>query len=295
MPSRGITFILIATLSFAIMNVLAKALADLHFSQIVFFRAFGTFIFIFPFMLMKGISVIGNHPKLLSLRAIAGLISLATFFMAIQIIPLGSAISIRYIGPIFGAVLAYFFLHERVNTWQWMSFVIAFSGVIVLKGFDLRVSTAGLLLSITSAFFIGFVFVLIRYLATREHYMTIINYFMAFAILGSLIFMNEWRLPIGNEWYAVGLIGIFGLVGQVFMTQAFSMEEASVLAPFKYMEIVYALIMGLIFFGEGYTFLAFIGILLIVGGMVLNVLAKNKFTKDQSNKATPTTVQNKMT
>lgn len=292
MPNRGITFILIATLSFAIMNVLAKALADFHFSQIVFFRAFGTFVFIFPFMLFKGISIRGNHPKLLSLRAIAGVFSLATFFMAIQIIPLGSAISIRYIGPIFGAVLAYFFLHEQVNKWQWMSFAIAFSGVIVLKGFDLRVSSLGLILSMTSAFFIGFVFVLIRYLATREHYMTIINYFMVFAMLGSFIFINDWRLPIANEWYAVSVIGVFGLIGQIFMTQAFSMVEASVLAPFKYMEIVYALIMGLIFFGEGYTFLALIGILLIVGGMILNVLAKSKH---QSNEVISPLVQKKMT
>jgi len=284
MPNRGITFILIATLSFAIMNVLAKALTDLHFSQIVFFRALGTFVFVFPYMLFKGISLIGNNPKLLTLRAFAGLFSLATFFMAIQIIPLGSAISIRYIGPIFGAVLAYFYLKEDVNKWQWLSFGIAFSGVIVLKGFDLRVSSLGLALSVTSAFFIGFVFVLIRYLATREHYMTIINYFMVVAILGSLFFVNHWRMPIASEWYAVSLIGVFGLVGQIFMTKAFSLETASVLAPFKYMEIVYALIMGLIFFGEGYTFLALIGIFLIVGGMILNVLAKNKKPKLQSNK-----------
>jgi len=276
MPNRGIVFILIATLSFAIMNVLAKALTGLHFSQIVFFRALGTFVFIFPYMLVTGISLTGNNPKLLTLRAITGLISLATFFMAIQIIPLGSAISIRYIGPIFGAILAYFYLKEDVNKWQWLSFAIAFSGVVLLKGFDLRVSTLGLLLSMTSAFFIGIVFVLIRYLATREHYMTIIYYFMVAAILGSLFFIPEWRTPISNEWYAVCLIGIFGLIGQIFMTQAFSLQEASVLAPFKYMEIVYALIMGFIFFGEGYTFLALIGIFLIVGGMILNVLAKKK-------------------
>lgn len=272
--NKGIAFILIATLSFAIMNVLAKSLSDLHPMQVVFFRALGTFVFIFPYMIYHKISIIGNHPKLLSLRAVTGLISLATFFMAIKIIPLGSAISLRYIGPIFGAILAFYFLKEKVNRWQWVSFVIAFSGVVVLKGFDLRVSYMGLFLSLTSAFFIGFVFVLIRYLATREHYMTIINYFMGISILGSLAFVQHWRMPVDNEWYAVIPIGIFGLIGQIFMTRAFSMQEATVLAPFKYMEIVYALIMGLLFFGEGYTVLSFAGIVLIISGMILNVLAK---------------------
>ena len=113
---------------------------------------------------------------------------------------------------------------------------------------------------------------------------------MVTAILGSLIFMSQWRMPIANEWYAVCVIGIFGLVGQIFMTQAFSLEEASVLAPFKYMELVYALIMGLIFFGEGYSFLALIGIFLIAGGMILNVLAKNKVAKVKSKDATSSVI-----
>lgn len=272
--NKGIVFILIATLSFAIMNVLAKSLSDLHPMQVVFFRAMGTFVFIVPYMLYHKVSLIGNHPKLLFLRALTGLISLATFFMAIQLIPLGSAISIRYIGPIFGAILAFYFLKEEVNRWQWISFLIAFSGVIILKGFDHRISYWGLFLSLTSAFFLGIVFALVRYLATKEHYLTIIIYFMGISILGSFAFMQHWRWPILDEWYAVLSIGIFGLVGQVFMTRAFSLEQASVLAPFKYMEIVYALIMGLAFFGEGYTFLSFAGIALIVTGMILNVSVK---------------------
>ncbi len=272
--NKGILFILVATLSFAIMNALVKSLSDLHPMQVVFFRAMGTFVFIFPYMLYHKISLLGNNPKLLSMRAVTGLISIATFFMAIHLIPLGSAISIRYIGPIFGAILAYYFLKEQVNRWQWFSSLIAFAGVIILKGFDLRVSYWGLFLSLTSAFFLGIVFVLIRYLATKEHYLTIINYFMVISILGSFAFIQFWRWPIQDEWYAVLSIGVFGLIGQVFMTRAFSLEQASVLAPFKYMEIVYALIMGLAFFGEGYTLFSFAGIVLIITGMILNVSLK---------------------
>jgi len=118
MITKGIGFILLATLSFAMMNLVAKDLSSFNAMQIVFFRAFGTFVFVFPIMLYKRISIIGNNPKLLSLRSSAGLISLATFFMAIQRIPLGSAISLRYLGPIFGALLAFFFLKEKVNAKQ---------------------------------------------------------------------------------------------------------------------------------------------------------------------------------
>ncbi len=278
MPRKGILFILIATLSFAVMNVLAKSLSDFHFSQVVFLRAIGTLILVLPFMLYKGVSLVGNNPSLLMLRAFTGMISLATFFMAIQIIPLGSAISIRYLGPLFSAILATIFLKELVHRAQWLCFALAFVGVAIVKGFDVRVSIIGLVLSLISAFFLGFVFVVIRFLATREHYMTIIFYFVATCAICSLFFIQHWRLPIAGEWYAAIFIGIVGFVGQVFMTLAFSLEEASVLAPFKYMEIVYALIMGLVFFGESYTMIAALGMGLIIVGMIMNVIIKSRLS-----------------
>lgn len=258
------------------MNALAKDLSALHPMQVVFFRAFGTFVFIFPYILYQKVPIIGNNPKVLLARSLVGVVSLSTFFMAIQRIPLGSAVSIRYLGPIFGAVLAYFYLKEKISTLQWLSFAIAFTGVIIIKGFDLRIDYISLGLVLTSAFFLGMVFVMIRYLSDKESYLTIINYFMVVCILAGLCFVNYWRMPIGQEWRAVMGIGIFGLIGQVFMTKAFQYAEASVLAPFKYMELVYALIMGYVFFGESYKLFPFLGIILIVIGMVMNIYGKAK-------------------
>lgn len=276
MMSKGIVYILVATLAFAVMNALAKELTTFHSMQIVFFRAFGTFAFIFPYMLYRKVSIIGNNPKWLFLRGFVGVISLSTFFMALQTIPLGSAISIRYLGPIFGAVFAFYFLKEKVKSLQWLSFIIAFSGVIVLKGFDIRIDYFSLVLVLISAVFVGMVFVLIRFLSDKENYLTIINYFMVISMMVSLFFFQEWRMPVGTEWFPVLSIGVFGLIGQAFMTQAFQTEETSVLAPFKYMELVWALIMGYFFFSETYSWLPFFGILLIILGMVVNVYAKSK-------------------
>ncbi len=274
MLTKGVVYILIATLAFAVMNALAKELSSFHSMQVMFFRAFGTFAFIFPYMLYQKISIKGNQPKFLLLRGVVGAISLATFFMVLQRIQLGSAISIRYLGPIFGAVFAFYFLKEKINKLQWLSFAIAFLGVIVLKGFDIRIDFISLILVLISAVFVGMVFVLLRYLSTREHFLTIVNYFMVVSILFSLFFIQYWRIPEGIEWLPVISIGVFGLIGQVFMTIAFQTEETSVLAPFKYMELVWALIMGFFFFGEIYSYLPFLGIALIVLGMMINVYAK---------------------
>ena len=176
--------------------------------------------------------------------------------------------------------MAAYFLKEKVKGIQWLSLIIAFSGVIVLKGFDPRIDSASLGLLLISALFVGMVFVMIRYLTDKEHYLTIINYFMVVTIIVSLFFVNLWRIPIKNEWYSVVGIGILGLIGQVFMTRAFQTEDTSVLAPFKYMELVWALILGYFLFDETYSWAPFFGISLIIIGMLLNVYSKNKTYKE---------------
>jgi len=268
-----------ATMSFAVMNMIAKDLSALPAMQIVFFRAFGTFIFVFPYMLYKRISILGNHPKLLSLRATVGLISLTTFFMTIQRIPLGSAIAIRYLGPIFGAIMAFYFLKEKINAARWISFAIAFAGVIVMKGFDTRIDNYSLVLILISAMTVGMVFVMLRYLGDKEHHLTIINYFMVFCIVASLFTISSWTWPEPRYYFDICSIGVFGLIGQVLMTQAFQTEEASVLAPFKYMELVYALILTYFVFGETHGPIAFLGMSLILTGMLLNVYIKKRELK----------------
>ena len=117
---------------------------------------------------------------------------------------------------------------------------------------------------------------LIRFLGAREHYLTIINYFMVISMLVGLASFPIWQMPIGWEWISLLSIGIFGLIGQIFMTRAFQLEETSVLAPFKYMELIYALILGYFIFNESYGLFALMGILLILIGMLSNIFVKEK-------------------
>ncbi len=273
---KGIIYILIATFAFAWMNLMARYLSELHPLQVVFFRALGTFVFIFPYMLHKKISIVGKEVTWLAARGIVGFISLAVFFVVIQRIPLGPAISIRYIGPAFSVLLAVYFLKEKVNPWQWGCLLLSIAGVFILKGADFRIDTISFLLALVSAILVGTVFAIVRYLGSKEHALTIINYFMMTSILGSLLFANHWRMPIGIEWLWVISIGIFGLIGQVFMTRAFQLADTNTIAPFKYMELIYALGLGLIFLDEEHSNLAIFGMLLIVLGMVFNVYFKKR-------------------
>jgi len=267
---------LIAAFAFSWMNLMAKYLQDFHPIQVVFFRAFGTFVFIFPYMIYKKVPIIGKNVFWLSFRGLLSFVSLFLFFKVVQDIPLGSAVALRYTAPIFSVVLAFFFLKEKVKFWQWMSLIMALIGALVMKGVDFRIDTSSFILVMLSSLFVGGVFVIVRYLGSKEHHLTIINYFMVFSIVGSLFFMSKWRMPIGDEWLWICLIGIMGLIGQVFFTKSFQAAETSVVAPLKYMELVYALLYGFFLFNESYSFWPIIGMLLVVLGMLLNIWIKRR-------------------
>lgn len=267
---------LIAAFAFAWMNLLAKYLDDFHPLQVVFFRATGTFVFIFPYMLYKKVPVIGRHVLWLSLRGVLSFVSLALFFLVIQRIPLGSAVALRYTAPVFSVIFAYLFLKEEVKMWQWISFFISLIGAFMMKGVDFRIDGLSFALILISSVLVGGVFTIVRYLGSREHFLTIINYFMVFSIVGSLFFIQHWRMPIGQEWWWVCSIGILGLVGQIFLTRAFQLADTNTVAPIKYMELVYALIFGFFLFDETYAWLPVMGMCLVVAGMLLNVWVKQK-------------------
>ncbi|MFT5751155.1 MAG: drug/metabolite transporter (DMT)-like permease [Flavobacteriales bacterium] len=267
---------LIAAFAFAWMNLLVKYLSDFHPLQVVFFRAIGTFAFIFPYMLYKKVPVIGTHVLWLSFRGLLSFVSLALFFLVVHRIPLGSAVALRYTAPIFSVVLAYFFLKEQVKKWQWISLGISLIGAFLMKGVDFRIDSLSFALILISSVLVGGVFTIVRYLGSREHFLTIINYFMVFAIVGSLFFIEHWRMPVGKEWWWVCSIGVLGMIGQIFLTRSFQLADTNTVAPIKYMELVYALLFGFFLFGETYTWIPLLGMSLVVVGMLLNVWVKRK-------------------
>ncbi|WP_405211674.1 DMT family transporter [Dokdonia sp. Asnod2-E02] len=273
---RGVIYMLIAAFAFSWMNLLAKYLEDFHPLQVVFFRCVGTFIFIFPYMIIKKVPILGSNRLWLSARGFLSFASLALYFVVIQRIPLGSAVALRYTAPIFSAIFALLFLKEKVKTWQWAALTLSVVGAFILKGVDFRIDTLSFVLVIISSILVGGVFTIVRYLGSREHYLTIINYFMVFSIVGSLFFIQHWRMPVGVEWWYVCGIGVFGLFGQIFLTRSFQLADTATVAPIKYMELVYALIFGYFLFGETYAGLPVLGMTLLVLGMLWNVWIKRK-------------------
>ena len=139
--NKAIFYMIFSVIAFAIMNAVVKYLTAFNVYQIVFFRSIGTLVFTIPLILKYKIPILGTHKKLLFLRGLIGIISLTCFFESLNYLAVGTAVSLRYTSPIFAAVFSLIFLKEKIKPIQWFLFILAFIGVLIIKGFGVDVNT----------------------------------------------------------------------------------------------------------------------------------------------------------
>ncbi len=268
---------LISTLAFTLMNAFVKYLVHLSAYQLVFFRSAGSLLFALSFLWYHKIPMLGNKRKLLLLRGLVGVTSMTLFFMSLKYLPVGSAVTLRYIAPIFAAIFAVFILKEKIRPLQWLFFAIAFGGVLILKGVDGSLHTYGLILVVLASVFSGLVYILINKIGKQDHPVVVVNYFMVVATLvGGALSIQNWVMPQGIEWLLLFSLGVFGYFGQLYMTKAFQTAATNQVAPFKYIEVVFTVSIGFFWFKEIYSWWSLLGIFLIIGGLILNALYKPK-------------------
>ncbi|MCG8306296.1 MAG: DMT family transporter [Cytophagales bacterium] len=282
--TRGVWFMLLATLFFSLMNVAVKLLPHIPAVEIVFFRSLVSLIISFVILKATNTNIWGKNHKLLILRGASGAMALILYFRLIQEIPLASATTILFLSPVFASILGIFFVKEEVRPIQWFFFIISFIGIVMVKGFDHRIGLIYLLMGFSSSLFSGVAFNCIRKLNTSEHPLVIILYFplVTLPITGIWSIFN-WVTPRGMDWFILLMVGVLTQIAQYFMTRSFQTEEISKVASLRYLGIVYALIFGFVFFEEHFNLLVYAGMILTILGVVLNIWFKHTQLKADKN------------
>lgn len=266
----------LATFWFSLMNICARKLERLPVSEIVFFRCLLSLIFCYVVLYREKVNLKGNNYRLLAGRGIVGTISLFMYIGSLKHMPLGTAVSIQYLSPVFSLIIGYLFLKQKISLLQAICFLIAISGVFIIKGYDYRVDTFYLLMGLCSACLSGLVFTLIHQMKEKEHPMLVVFYFMAIGTLTGLIgTLTNFVTPTIYEVFYILGIGITTQLGQINMTRSLQHSSVQKVGIITYSGIVLALCYGFFFFNESYNTAALLGILMIVGAMIGNVyLAK---------------------
>lgn len=275
MQYRGILLMFLSVVLFAGVNTCVKYLSALPTHEIVFFRSVVQLALSAAFVVHAGLPFFGNNKPWLITRGISGMIALFLFFYTLQRMPMASATTIQYLSPIFTVLLAILINKERVKPIQWLFFLIAFSGVVMIKGFDPRVTTQLLLMGVGSAVLLGVSYNAIMKCKYTDHPVTIVMYFhlIAFPVMGIWTYF-DWVKPTGRDWLLLLVIALLSQVAQVAMAKALHADQASRVTPIKYFGSIMALIIGYTIFDERMNWLSFSGIALVMVGVLLNARVK---------------------
>lgn len=275
--TKGVQFMLLSTFFFALMNVCVKFLAHLPPMEVVLFRSIISLALSYGMIRRAGINPWGNRKLVLITRGLAGGFSLLLYYTTLQNIPLAGAVTIQYLAPIFTALLGVFIAKEKVAPWQWVFFLVSFAGVLVIEGVDTRISLKYLLIGVGSAFLSGVAYNSVRKLSETDHPLVIVFYFPLVSLPLSLVFcLFDWVPPRGNDWLWLVLIGLLTQLGQYFMTRSYQVEKLARVANLNYIGILYALGLGFVFFGETFHVYAYLGITLVLLGVLLNMAYSRK-------------------
>jgi drug/metabolite transporter (DMT)-like permease len=300
-PLRGIALKLLATLAFTTMSAVIKELALQNYptGQMVFCRSIFALL---PLLLWLGFRGeiggmyrtrhIGRHVT----RAVIGGASMFCFFAALAYIGLPDATAIGYTVPLITVVLAALVLKETVRGYRWTAVGIGFIGVAImlspyLGGGALAAggsgATLGVALALGNCLLAATAMVQVRQMITEgESSGAIVFYFQLLVSIFSLItLIGGWKTPDLYGALLLFSIGILGGIGQILLVASYRHADASLLAPFDYTSMIWAMIFGYTLFGEIPLPTVLVGAAIVIASSLFVILREHYLVRTGRAKA----------
>lgn len=264
-PFKAIGLKLISAVLFAAMSALVRQLGDVApVGQMVFFRSAFAILPVAVIYAIRGelaTAVRTGRPFGQLGRGMLSVCGMFTNFSALTRLPLADATAISFASPLITVALAAIVLKERVRIYRWSAVLVGFAGVIVMliPHFDINAyagvagtaAAVGSIFAITSAFCNAGTVIQTRRLTQTETTSSIVFYFsLVCAIAGALTLPFAWHSPTASELAGLIALGILGGLAHIFLTESYRYAAASVVAPFDYTSMLWALLLGYWVFGE---------------------------------------------
>lgn len=272
---RGALLMLASTALFTMMGAVVKLVGErIPFFEIMFFRS----ILALPVVLLIVLRMGGGATLATQrfpqhvMRAMTGTAAMACSFYALTVLPLAEQTALTFTTPIFVTLLAIPLLGEKVGIHRFSAVALGFVGILVIalgKGAFMGPMESliifGMFVAVMHGVFSAATTLLVRSLSATERSTTIVLW-QSLLMTGftALTLPFIWVTPSGHEWLLLLVIGLVGGVAQVMLTEAFASAQVSSLGAYSYTGILWAVLLGWIFFGEVPGIATFVGSGLIV-------------------------------
>jgi drug/metabolite transporter (DMT)-like permease len=284
----GFLYMFLSVCTFSIMDLIVKWSGDYPTGQVMFFRGFFGIIptfFLIPKEKLK-IFYKTNRPIEHFFRCIMGLMALVAIFIALRKLPLAIVVSISFAAPLFITVLSIFLLSEKVGIYRWLAVLIGFIGVIIISEPGIKEMNYLYFLPLIFCIGMSFVTITIRKLSTTEPIWLISIFFSIMILIASLLTIPfGWVMPDLKDFILLMMVGIMGGSANLFLTQSYKLSEVSLVAPLKYLSLIFAIIFGYLIWNEIPTEKTLIGALLVVSASLI-IFRREIYHKEKIPSAT---------
>lgn len=251
---RGAFFLLGAGAFFAITAALVKATAqhDVSVFQLLFIRAVLGLLILAPLLYRARIAPWKtDHLQLHLTRAATGGIAVTIGFYAFTILPLATVTAINFTMPLFTTILAVVILKEVVGWRRWSATALGFFGVLVM----IQPGTASFdpiaLIVLIQAACIAFSVTVVKRFPVKESQLSMMSFtFVSSGIISVWPAMEHWIWPDLTQTFLILAVALSGIAAQAMVLKAYRLGEASYLAPISYTRLLFAGLLGILFFAE---------------------------------------------
>ena len=218
-----------------------------------------------------------QHPWLVHLRCATAISGTACVMFAFTHIPFADVYAIGFTTPLFVTLLSVFVLREHVAAHRWALLLISFLGVVLVIRPGLRALETGHYVMMVAAVLGAFTTTILRHVAPKERRISLVGLQVIYSgIFNAVLMAPNFVVP---SWEQMGIllgIGLLGGMGGLLLIQASKQTPANLIAPVQYSQLIWAILFGALFFGEYPDWIAIVGMLVVVGAGLLNVLTEKR-------------------
>ncbi len=251
----GMLYMVLATVMFAISTALSKwQVAGYSFDEVLFFRALASLVTCSLLILPRTGPAVFHTKRLRDHlgRGATQAVAQSLIVIALGLMPLAGAVAINFSSPLFAALFAALWLGERVGPARTFALIAGFAGVLLVAAPGADSFRLGALAALGNAVLLGCVTAAVRGMSSTESVETLTMYQMifltAFFALALPLFGFVW--PSNGDLGAMLINGVFNVFGQYWWTRALWLAPAAAVGPFYYFSLVWALLLGFVFWGD---------------------------------------------
>jgi drug/metabolite transporter (DMT)-like permease len=249
----GIGLMLAGIFLFSVNDALGKWLLGTYsVGELLLIRSAAALILIAPFVRQTGMAAFANAPTptLQIFRVTLSTLEVAMFFWAVSYLPLADTVTFYLAGPIYVTALSVVLLREPVGWRRWSAVLVGFAGVLLA----LRPTAASLtfpaLIALTGSMFFAVSMITTRMLRKTSNTVLVAGQIGATLLFGIVTTPFAWVIPSARDFALMSLFGALSIMALACVNLSLKLAAASVVVPYQYTLIVWAIVLGYVVFGD---------------------------------------------